>query len=227
MIIDIRNLLSNKLTVNDILINDISTYPKDLQKLMQSKEFCEKDFVKYFNNKSNYNVIGVHFTRLFDYEIDDILFNGLHSDDTEDYRIKIKRMPIEFESYKNDLLNYVSNQKNKRSNGKIYFDIGKIEINDDNIDLLKYWGGETLYSYYTNPYDIREEFELLKKKFLEYTYPCMVILSMQAYKFFNEFYNNLSILSEIKSNKIVNYGNEHYTNKINIKVVNVTPINIS
>ncbi len=121
----------------------------------------------------------------------------------------------------------VSNQKNKRSNGKIYFDIGKIEINDDNIDLLKYWGGETLYSYYTNPYDIREEFELLKKKFLEYTYPCMVILSMQAYKFFNEFYNNLSILSEIKSNKIVNYGNEHYTNKINIKVVNVTPINIS
>ena len=76
-----------------------------------------------------------------------------------------KRMPVEFESYKNDLLNYVSNQKNKRSNGNIYYDIGKIEITDDNIDLLKYWGGETLYSYYTNPFDIREEFELLKKSY--------------------------------------------------------------
>lgn len=172
-------------------------------------------------------MIGVHFTRLFDYEIDDILFNGLHSDDTEDYKIKIKCMPIEFEIYKNDLLNYVSNQKNKRSNGKIYFDIGKIEINDDNIDLLKYWGGETLYSYYTNPYDFREKFELLKKKLLEYTYPCIVILSMQAYRFFNEFYNNLSILSGTKSYNIVNYENEHCTNKINIKVVNIIPINIS
>ncbi len=84
MIIDIRNLLNSKLTATDILINDISTYPKDLQKIIQRKEFCEEDFVKYFYNKFNYNVIGVHFTRLFDYEIDDILFNGLHSDDTED-----------------------------------------------------------------------------------------------------------------------------------------------
>ncbi len=114
----------------------------------------------------------------------------------------------------------------RHSNGKIYFDIGKIEITDDNIDLLKYWGGETLYSYYTNPYDIREEFEVLKNKLLEHTYPCIVVLSTQAYKFFNEFYDNLSILNGIKSNRIMNYENEHCTNKVNIKVVNVISINI-
>lgn len=226
MIIDIRNLLDSKLTATHILINDISTYPKDLQNLMQRKEFCGYDFKKYFNENTHYNVIGVHFTRLFDYEIEDIKINGLHSDCTIDYKRKISCMPKDFASYKNDLLNYVSNQKNKRSNGKIYFDIGKIEITDDNIDLLKYWGGETLYSYYTNPYDIREEFEVLKNKLLEHTYPCIVVLSTQAYKFFNEFYDNLSILNGIKSNRIVNYENEHCTNKVNIKVVNVIPINI-
>lgn len=226
MIIDMGNRLDCKLTTTDILINDISTYPEALQRQIQREEFCEKDFRNCFNENTYYNVIGVHYTRLFDYEIEDIKINGLHSDDAEDYKIKIKSMPVEFESYKNDLLNYVSNQKNKRSNGKIYFDIGKTEINDDNIDLLKYWGGETLYSYYTNPYDNREEFELLKKKLLEYTYPCMVVLSMQASKFFNEFYDTLSILNGIKSNRIVNYENEHCTNKFNIKVVNVISINI-
>lgn len=226
MIIDIKNLLSGKLTTDDILINDMNTYPLYLKKLVASKEFYEGDFVKYFYKSTNYNVIGVHFTRLFDYEIEDIKINGLHSDNTEAYRRKINRMPKEFESYKNDFFKHISNLKNKRSNGKIYFDVGKIEITEDNIDLLKFWGGETLYSFYTNPYSIRQDFELLKKMLKEHTYPCMVALSMQAFRFFNEFYDNLSILNGIKSNRVKNYENEHCTNKNNVKVIDVIPINI-
>lgn len=224
MVIDFKILLGNKITTNDIIINEKNTYPKSLIRQMACEDFQEYDLVEFFRNQVHFNIIGVHFTRLFDYEIKDVKNYGLHSDDTVDYERKINRMPKEFQCYKHDLIKYISNQRNKRSNGRIYFDIGRIEITIDNSVFLENWGGETLYSYYTNPENNRQDLENLKGKLKKNTCPCMVIIRMCANQFFDEYPDNKSIVNYCKSNNIMNYEGEHCSDGKFIKVVDVIPL---
>ncbi len=223
MIIDIRNLLNGKLTATDILINDISTYPKDLQKIIQRKEFCGEDFLNYFYKYTNYSVIGVHFTRLFDYEIKDIISNGLHSDTTSDYERKIKRMPVEFDCYKNELIEYVSYPYNKRSDGNIYFDVGKIEIADKNNIFLKNWGGETLYCFY-DTFERTEQGLQLASILRKFTIPCLVIVKVNAYQFFDKFLDIYGLIENIKNNTLTDYSNEFNILADEVSVISVIPV---
>lgn len=220
----INNYIKNKISTIDIIINDLSTYPKDLIREIMVKDFKIVDFKNYFRN-SYYNVVGVHFTRLFDYEISNININGLHSDDTSDYKAKINLMPKKYDEYKNDLLNYISKQENKRSKGAVYFDVGNVCITDDNRIFLENWGGETLYSYYDNPYCENEDIKKLKWMLKADTCPCAVVLRVKANQFFEYFPDTETLIDCIKKGCISEYVNEHLMDKNSVNVLNIIPIN--
>ena len=223
MDIDVKKLLSSKLTPNDILINEFNTYPENLKKQMRCKEFCEDDFKNYFYEKTHYNVVGVHFTRLFDYEISNIKTYGLHSDDSTDYYSKIQRLPSEFDDYKRELIAFVEAPFHKRSHGKIYFDVGKIDIYFGNSVFLKNWGGETLYCYYDS-LKYKDKDLLLANRLRKQTIPCVVIVKVNAYQFFAEFKNNEGLIESIQNNDLLNYKNEVSIDKDEVSVIDVIPV---
>ena len=84
-------------------------------------------------------------------------------------------MPSEFDEYKPKLLEFVEEPLNKRSDGNIYFDIGKIKIYYGNRVFLKHWGGETLYCYYDKLHNTDENLIQLGNKLRKLTIPCIVI----------------------------------------------------
>ena len=221
MYIDVRKLLNNSLTDNDIIINELSTYPKKLIEQMRYEDFCDDDFKNYFYDNTNYNVIGVHFTRLFKHEIDDIKVNGLHSDESADYAKKIQRLPAELDEEKPKILDFVIS--NKRSHGKIHFDIGKIELWQGNTIFLKNWGGETLYCYYDS-LDYSKKDLILASKLRKLTIPCIVIVKVNAYQFFAHFRDNEGLIDHIHETKLREYGNEFCIEQNEVEVIDVIPI---
>lgn len=214
---DLNKIISDLRESNSILLNDIKSYPAEIINIIKNSQFDDRLLL-------NFNIIGVHFTRLFDYEVEDIKIHGLHSDDTADYKSKINRMPKEFNKFKLDLIKYVSAPKNKRSDGNIHFDVGKIEITEDNIIFLKCWGGETLYSIFESSTFNKQDSEQLQIMLAKNTSPYMVVVCMQAFQFFAEYADNKSIKNCIESNTIKNYEGEHFTDKSNIRVIDVIPI---
>lgn len=221
MYIDIRNLLNSSLTDNDIVINELSTYPKNLIQQMLYSGFCADDFKNYFYENTNYNVIGVHFTRLFNCEIDEIKENGLHSDGSADYALKIQRLPKEFDEEKSKLLDFVVS--NKRSHGKIYFDIGKIKLWQGNTIFLKNWGGETLYCYYDSLVFSKKDL-MLASKFRQRTIPCIVIVKVNAYQFFAHFWENESLINYIQNGQLKEFWHEFSIEQNEVSVIDVIPV---
>ncbi len=222
MVVGLKNLQRTVLTSNDIVINDITTYPKELLKDI----FCGgtgATLKKFFGSETSYSVIGVHFTRLFDKEICDIRKHGLRSDDFEDYSRKIQQLPKEFDDYKSKLISYVNNPCNRQSDGKIYFDIGKIEINGDNAVFLENWGGETLYNYYC-PFNQNNELRRLGDMLRHNSTPCIVIIRINAQKFFSEYINNDILVDCIRNEKLLFYRDEFCINKDDVQVVDVMPL---
>ena len=222
MVVDLKNLQRTVLTSNDIVINDITTYPKELLKDI----FCGgtgTTLKRFFGRQTTYSIIGDHFTRLFDSEISDIKKHGLHSDGVEDYIKKIQQLPKEFDGYKSKLISYVNNPRNKRSGGRIYFDIGNIEINEDNDVFLENWGGETLYSYYC-PFNEDDELRQLGNMLRHNSTPCIVIIRINAQKFFSEYINNDILVDCIRNEELFFYRDEFCINKDDVQVVDVMPL---
>jgi hypothetical protein len=223
MEIDVKKLIGNLLTENEIIINDLSTYPKEITDKIETKVLCEDDLQNFFY-KSKYNVVGVHLTRLFNYEIDDIKINGLNSDSDISYRKKILNMPSEFDKYKNELIKFVCNQNNKRSNGYIYFDVGKIQIDICNEIFLKNWGGETLYCYYDHLRGMSKYEKQLAAELRKKTIPCAIIIKANAYTFFTSFLKNEDLLENMLSGNIQDYRNECCVEQSYVKVIDVVPV---
>lgn len=221
MEIDIKKILKNSLTPNDILINETDTYPKNLINQIMSEGLSEDLFKNYFYENTHFNILGVHFTRLFDYEIDDIKNNGLHSDGSEDYALKIQRLPSELDSYKSKLLEFA--ELNKRSHGKVYFDIGKINLYYGNTIFLKNWGGETLYCYYDSLNYAKKDLNLASK-LRKLTIPCIIIVKVNAYQFFADFLNIDGLIEHFQNNQLIDYNNEFCIDKDEIEVIDVIPV---
>lgn len=224
MVIDIKKILKNSLTTNDILINEISTYPKNIINQIMSEGYSEDIFKNYFYENTNFNVIGVHFTRLFNYEIDDIKANGLHSDGSADYNLKIQRLPSEFDNYKPKLIAHIENPLNKRSDGYVYFDVGRIELYYGNSVFLKHWGGETLYTYYDKLVNTDKELIQLGNRLRKLTIPCIVIVKVNAYKFFVEFKDEEDLVEYIQENQLSGYKNELWIDKDEVEVFDIIPV---
>ena len=218
-VINIKKLIKNKMTAQDILINELDTYPQTLIKQMARKDFCADDFLNYFYKHNIFNIIGVHYTRLFDYEIEDILANGLHSDESADYALKIQRMPKEFDNYKPALLKYT--EHNKRSDGNVYFDIGRIELSLNNSSLLRNWGGETLYCYYDS-LNCANNAATLADRLRHLTHPCLVLLKINAYHFFSRYMDyDAGLIDYIHNGQIQEYADEFRIEPSEVEVIDV------
>ena len=76
MYIDLSNFPKKLFYNEDIIINDIRTYPLELVDFLVSKAYNEDDLPNYFYENRQYNVLGVHFTRLTNDEIQDITQTG-------------------------------------------------------------------------------------------------------------------------------------------------------
>lgn len=223
MYIDLSKFPTNFFSKRDIILNDICTYPKELLNELIKKEFDEDDFPNYFYINSAYSVVGVHFTRLMDWEIRDIEQTGLQSDNFIDYSKKIDRLPTEFDEFKFQLKQFV--KANRRSHNQIYFDVGRVNLYYGNAIFLKNWGGETLYCYYDNQFRNKtaEKVEL-GRKLRNISTPCVVIVRTNAYEFFINYCDIQGLTESIKTNQIQNYSNEARIDKEKVSVVGVIPI---
>ena len=202
--------------------NDIRTYPKELIEEISIKDFDEDDFPNYFYENS-YNVVGVHFTRLMEWEIRDIEQRGLHSDNFADYSKKIDQLPTEFDEFKFQLKQFV--KSNKRSHNMIYFDIGRVNLYHGNTVFLRNWGGESLYCFYDNQFrDKTAEKVALGQSLRKISIPCIVIVRVNAYDFFINYYDIQGLTESIKTGQVKNYSNEARINRENVSVVGVVPI---
>ena len=223
MYIDLSNFPKNLFCNEDIIINDIKTYPQKLVDFLVSKKYNEDDLQNFFYENRNYNVLGVHFTRLTNYEIQDIIQNGLRSDNSFDYERKIQNLPKEFDQYKSSLKQFAAT--NRRSENNIYFDVGKIELKHGITVFLKNWGGETIYCYYDNQFHNKpSDLINLGNRLRRCSTPCIVIVRVDAYDFFVHFSENKGLTQSMKTNCLMNYSHEIWLDKTLVNVVAVYPI---
>ena len=223
MYIDLSKFPKNLFCDEDIIINNIRAYPYELVDFLVSKEYNEDDLQNYFFDHTKYNVLGVHFTRLTNDEIQDIIRNGLRSDSSFDYERKIQNLSKEFDQYKSSLIQFAA--KNRRSENNIYFDVGKIELKHDNTVFLKNWGGETIYCYYDDQFHNKpSNLVNLGNRVRRCSTPCIVIVRANAYEFFVHFSDNEGLTQSMKTNCLMNYSHEIWIDKTLVNVVAVYPI---
>lgn len=218
------------ITNNDIIPNDISTYPQEIVLMIQNAGTFEGDLFKFFES-NNYNIICWHATRLTEKEIKDIEENGMNTDDHADFfEQKIKDLPNQINiDIKRELLNHIENIKETQSEGRIYASYGVFDLENDyrgDKIFLKNWGGETIYNYYDNPYKKNQEhLNYIKEELRKVSYPCIVCLRISIQKllqinpcFFVDFCN------QIKNSDLQLFSGNLCTEKNNFEVVNVLKV---
>lgn len=192
-----------KIREKDIVINIRETYPNYLLKMKSQQEYDENKFYEYIYQKK-YSFILFHRTRLTDFEIKDIKINGMALGGKEILVKKIKNLPENYEDIKIELLDYVKKLRQTRADEAIYSYFGNLNLaNDIDNDQVfwNYWGGESIYSYYT--YESTSRKEAIKKRLQCLSKPCVVMLRYPAdieasleqkrlyYRFMDEYISNI------------------------------------
>lgn len=220
---------------NDIIPNDISTYPTEMVSILNNQTNFENGLYEFFMT-NDYNIICWHATRLTEIEIADIKKNGINTDDEPNFfERKINNLPskISFE-IKQKLLAYVKSLKETRSEGKVFASYGVFDLDNDYREdkiFLENWGGETIYCYYdTGSTVIDDELNHIKQELRSISFPCIVCLRISIFKlletnnyFFDCFCNNLKCfdIKEISGNLCSNKKCFEVVDVLRIKNINI------
>ena len=165
---------------NDIIPNDINTYPKHVIKIINESENFQKDLLEFFLFK-NYNLICWHATRLTKLEMMDIKMNSIDTDDEQGFfERKINNLPAEIsDDIKLSLLQHIRSIEHTQSEGKVYASYGifdlKNDLREDKI-FLKNWGGETIYNFYDKGFKNDSRSNHIGRELSKISFPCIVCL---------------------------------------------------
>ena len=211
---------------NDIIPNDINTYPKKMIKILKSINF-ENDLYEFLAI-NDYNIICWHATRLSQKEIHDIKINGLDTDDKPDFfENKIANLPKQIsDEIKTKLLTHIKGLEETQSEGRVYASYGLFDLeNDSRTDkiFLENWGGETIYNYYDKG-DITSDRDLnrIKQELRRISFPCIICLRANFKKLFEAnpcFFDDLCY--QLKNYAIKEIGGSFCTNKKIFEVVEI------
>ena len=139
MFFKIRKLIGDK----DILPNVIETYPKEALIAENEEAFFDCLIEK------QYNVVCYHCTRLTDEEIGVIRNEGLSLCNREMLVQKVLNLPNSCDWLKQELIDHVK-KCHLRAQNTICASCGFLDWENDpacNKEFVKYWGGETIYTY--------------------------------------------------------------------------------
>ena len=216
---------------NDIIPNDISTYPTEMVSILNNQTNFENGLYEFFMT-NDYNIICWHATRLTEIEIADINKNGINTDDEPNFfERKINNLPSQITfDIKQELLDYVKNIKETQSEGKVYASYGVLDLENDlrgDKFFLDNWGGETIYNYYDKGFITNNNSRLsyIKQELKKVSFPCVVcsrinlgrLLETNCY-FFNDF------CYQLKNFDISEIGGNLCTDKNNYKVIDVLKV---
>lgn len=127
---------------------------------------------------NDYKFICFHLARLFPYEVDDILNNGLIKPTKKKLKDKIKQSPISVDE-KEKLLNYIDDLKQLQADNSTYYQVSNRLINesiDSSKVFLNCWGGETIYNYFE--YHLNSADMELKEKIINLSKPKIIIVAL-------------------------------------------------
>ena len=110
---------------NDIIPNDISTYPTEMVSILNNQTNFENGLYEFFMT-NDYNIICWHATRLTEIEIADIKKNGINTDDEPNFfERKINNLPSQITfDIKQELLDYVKILKKRSLKAKCMLHTG-------------------------------------------------------------------------------------------------------
>lgn len=120
---------------------------------------------KIINNKieeilKEYNIIGIHCTKLMDYEILDILNNGLRplNIDFANQRVmSLYKSGLISQELKNELENKEElSDENRKGYIFVFHCLSTLKDESGLNRLFAYWGGESLYAYLNNHKELKE-----------------------------------------------------------------------
>lgn len=167
-------------------------YNNEKHKLIYSIYIYVKHKIKYYIyiNKQEFKLI--HFTRLMDYEIEEIKKNGMRILNNNLIKEKIynlyKNKIINLREYNillNKIKNFINyNQDNVNSNfNRIFFsnyDYGHMENNIN--QLIQKWGGEFIYRRYDDDKNYNKN--SLEIKLTRISKPYIIIINIPYYRFY-------------------------------------------
>ena len=180
----IRDFVSS----TDIVLNDYRTYPSFVRKMKTTNSLNEYELNNFLVN-NNFSIVGLHTTRLTENEIEQIKNARMNCGDKDCLVNKVKNLPNSIDnSIKNELLEFLKTKTPKADNciccGYGYLDLIK-DVRKTRI-FAQYWGGETIYDYYTDDTKKNQlRLRYIEKKLNEISYPCVVLLRIPYYLFSN------------------------------------------
>ena len=218
--IEINNhiILDQKKTWPEVVLDLINNSKKDLENYLIEESQIDKlgrtDLNVRYNRPHNpyfekwdeitdkierilkkYNLVGIHCTKLMDYEIDDILVNGLRplNKDFANKRIKIL---YENGLISNELKNKIYDKEElsaENRSGKVFTFHSLSTLKDEwGLNrLFGYWGGESIYSYVKQAQELKD-----------IGTSCIVIVSIQI--------KNFDIYPELSKRMLSIYFDSNY-----------------
>lgn len=208
---------------NDIVLNDYTTYPTYVRKMRITKSLNEYNLDEFLKH-NNYYIVGLHTTRLTDFEISQIKNNGLNCGEKEFLITKVQNLPNTIEqNIKVELLKFLQD-KEPKANDCICCGYGYLDLINDirrTRIFAQHWGGETIYDYYTD-YTRKNQKRLkyIQEKLAQISYPCIVLLRI-PYHVFSESINYYSLFSLLSKR---NY--KDITGSLNVKTKHLEVIDI-
>lgn len=183
------DILKN-ITPQDILLNNINTYPRFIVDSIKNKTIDKANCDNYLNS-NNYNIVVFHCSRLTLYEIENIKTNGLKFGSKKLFYDKITNLPSNVrKETKENLINHIRNLKEIQAESSICVSFGKLDFNKDKgydkIFTLN-WGGETIYNYYDKGDNFDDEYLKSVKEELDLvSIPCIICVRLKNKDIFDK-----------------------------------------
>ena len=223
--------IKQQIMSNDIMANIKETWPQIVFDITSNKGI-RKDFkhdkIKNYLRLNDYNLICFHFTRLTDYEIEDIRKNGLRLSTKELFIEKIIALPnIITNKEKEDMISFIKSRNETQVPNGLCCKFGYVDLERDPTRLkyfLKNWGGETLYNYYDQNSMYSKDLKSLRERLSSVSYPCVVVLRSKVYDM-DMLINYSALITQGKKNGFDKLSATINMYEHNVEVLGVKKIN--
>lgn len=224
-----KTVLKN-LTNKDIIINNKRTWPKEVFEILKKSncDMIESDLAHYLS-ANNYSLIGIHCTRLTDFEIVDIKSNGLEIASKELFIKKINNLPNTIsKAIKSELTSHINSLSEIQAKDQICCSCGFLDLKkDDKLDKIftKNWGGETIYNYYDRNGGETDHQRKIGNLINRISYPCLIIIKAKIYSNTSLYNEYSSLIRQGLKNCFKRLSTSFYIKNKEVEVLDIININ--
>jgi hypothetical protein len=215
----------HKFTKNDIILNIKKTWPKGILDIYSDNAPDKEYRICQYIYEHACCLVGIQCTRLTDYEINDIIINGIKSGCKNELKEKIRNLPDVIPNIvKKELISHIESLNRTVINNLVYCSCGHIDFDDslkDDEIFTQNWGGESIYNYYDHNGTETNHEKDIAIMLNSISYPCIIYIRVKSHNDMLYYPDFTRLLDNGMKNRFENLRIEMCVERQYIEVINV------